>query len=239
MEFYVCAHTVLFVLRCHWNGPWCAVGVLRRAQLHQLDRHSLVQEPQQHGASFLLQKHHRVHWQAWPARPAQPAGTGRLAACLTCAAGIVATIVARRVFFCLVGLRDRAGSPLPGCAGLCPVGHFRLCYHQGKVSDHFRSYLLLCFWRAFRLICFGCLCSCLECSACVWSPVKPALTGAATSPCMPELPRSTSSTGFNRLADCVQVSGQMPAGQLLKDINVLLEQLHMLRTVLVTDLLRS
>lgn len=78
LEFYVCAHVALFFFpRCHWNPPRCAVDVLRRVQLHQLDRHPLVLQPQQHGASVLLQERHRVQRQAWSARPAQPAGTGR------------------------------------------------------------------------------------------------------------------------------------------------------------------
>lgn len=59
----------------NWIFCLCAVELLWCAQFHQLDRHSLVHQPQQHGASVLLQKHHRVHWQAGPAEPAQPAGT--------------------------------------------------------------------------------------------------------------------------------------------------------------------
>lgn len=39
------------------------------------------------------------------------------------------TILPWWAFFFLVGLWDRAGSALSGCTGLCPVGHFGLCYH--------------------------------------------------------------------------------------------------------------
>lgn len=78
LEFCICAHcTLFFFFPCHWTPSWCAVDVLRCAQLHQLDRDSLVHQPQQHGATVLLQEHHRLHRQARPARPAQPAGTGR------------------------------------------------------------------------------------------------------------------------------------------------------------------
>lgn len=149
LEFCVCAHCTLFffflVFHCHWTSSWCAVDVLRCAQLHQLDRNSLVHQPQQHGAAVLLQEHHRLHRQARPARPAQPAGTGRpCSKRLTCLALIWRFDGNDRsltgfFFFCLAGLWDRVGQPLPGCAGLCPAGHFRLCNHQGKAPDHFRS----------------------------------------------------------------------------------------------------
>lgn len=68
-------HLVVTLHTNNWIFCLCAVELLRCAQLHQLDQHFLVQQPQQHGATVLLQKHHRVHWQAGPAGPAQPAGT--------------------------------------------------------------------------------------------------------------------------------------------------------------------
>lgn len=211
LEFYIWIHAALFLCVfcfCHWNPPRCAVDLLRCVQLHQLDRHSLVHPPQQHGASLLLQKQHRVHRQPRSARPAQPAGTGRPcskgSACLTVIWLLDRNDLGLMVVFSLVGLWDRAGSPLPGCAGLCPAGHFRLCYHQGKVISevNLKQFLTkclrhpgnklannqLCFGRACHSTYCGSLYSSLECSACVWSPVKLGRIGAATSPCMPELP---------------------------------------------------
>lgn len=181
-------HTFFF-LCCHWNPPWCAVEVLRCAQLHHLDRHSLVQQPQQHGASFLLQKHYRVHWQSWTARPAQPAGTGRpCSKCLTCITvidALIGTILAWCFFFSVLqGCETELERLFQGVLGyallvilgfaiikvkLVIISEANLNQFLTRCLHHAGNKLTIdpfCFWRACQPICFGSRYSCLECSAC-------------------------------------------------------------------------